>query len=54
MADVCRLVNDMYYFDCANLFIFRDQSKSVTLGNRRNCSSTVPGWVSENILLGIE
>ena len=35
MADVCRLVNDMYYFDCANLFIFRDQSKSVTLGNRR-------------------
>ena len=30
MIEVFKLVNDMYYFDCTNLFTFRDQSKRVT------------------------
>ena len=31
----CKLVNDMYYFDCTNLFTFRDQSERVTRGNKK-------------------
>ena len=34
MIEVFKLV-DMYYFDCANLFTFRDQSKRVTRGNKK-------------------
>ena len=35
MIEVFKLVNDMYYFDCTNLFTFRDQSKRVTRGNKK-------------------
>ena len=35
MIEVFKLVNDMYYFDCTNLFTFRDQSKRVTRANNR-------------------
>ena len=35
MIEVFKLVNDMYYFDCTNLFNFRDQSKRVTRGNKK-------------------
>ena len=35
MVEVFKLVNDMYYFDCTNLFTFRDQSERVTRGNKK-------------------
>ena len=35
MIEVFKLVNDMYYFDCTNLFTFRDQSKRITRGNKK-------------------
>ena len=35
MIEVFKLVNDMYYFNCTNLFTFRDQSKRVTWGNKK-------------------
>ena len=35
MIEVFKLVNDMYYFDCTNLFTFRDQSERVTRGNKK-------------------
>ena len=35
MIEVFKLVNDMYYLDCTNLFRFRDQSKRVTRGNKK-------------------
>ena len=35
MIGVFKLVNDMYYFDCTNLFTLRDQSKRVTRGNKK-------------------
>ena len=35
MIEVFKIVNDMYYFDCSNLFTFRDQSKRVTRGNKK-------------------
>ena len=35
MTEVFKLVNDMYYCNCTNLFTFRDQSKRVTRGNKK-------------------
>ena len=35
MIEVFKLVNGMYYFDCTNLFTFRDQSERVTRGNKK-------------------
>ena len=34
MKEVFKVVNDMY-FDCTNLFTFRDQPKRVTRGNKK-------------------